>query len=98
MFANTGKGTEPAEAEMPDDGQQLEGEERERALELAKEVYDEMRMFVEIPQGLVNQVYRHGLIPRKAGKDGYTRMKGSCRYHKECVDRRPIGYSGLIQA
>lgn len=98
MFANTGHEIEPAEAEMPADGQHLEGEERDRALKLAREVYDEMRMFVEIPQGLVNRVYRHGLIPRKAGKDGHTRMKGSRRSQKECVDRRPLGYSGLIQA
>ncbi len=58
-------------------------EDKGKLREFARDVYDQMRHFVEVPHGLLNQVYRQGLIPKKAGKDGYIRMRGSRRYHRE---------------
>lgn len=81
VVASSSRRVEDGEAASEADPEAAEREER--ILEFTRDVYDQMRHFVEVPHGLVNQIYRHGLIPKKAGKDGYIRMKGPRRYHKE---------------
>lgn len=34
-------------------------------MELARRVYDENRMYVQIAPGMKNQIYRCGLLPKK---------------------------------
>ena len=65
--------------------------------ELTSRLLDEGHMIVELDEGLANEVLRHGLIPRKAGRDGSVRMKGSRKRYEECVDRQLLQVSGLIR-
>ena len=60
--------------------------EREKRLDaVARRVYDEMRHFIFVPEGMVNQVYRYGFLPSKKSIDGsgYTRMHGPRNYWRE---------------
>ena len=48
--------------------------------------YDKQRKYVHIAPGMVNQIYRNGLLSKKTiDRDGYIRMKGSKNYHREYV-------------
>lgn len=59
--------------------------EREKGIKaLARQVYDEGRRFVFVPQGMVNQVHRYGFLPKKSiDGSGYTRMHGPRNYWRE---------------
>ena len=55
-------------------------------LKIAQRVYDEHRYYIHIAPGMVNQVYRYGLLTKKTiDKDNYIRMKGSKNYYREYV-------------
>jgi hypothetical protein len=53
-------------------------------LEVARQVYDETRYFVIIPEGMKNQIYRYGIMSKKTTDGrGKTRAHGSRNYWKE---------------
>ena len=72
-----------ADKEVTGTGDSTTAEDEEERANAIRDAYDQAHHFVEVPRGLLNQVYRQGLIPKKAGKDGYIRMRGSRRYHRE---------------
>lgn len=55
-------------------------------LELARQIYGKSRYYVHTAPGMLNQIYRNGLLPKKTlDGDGYTRMHGSKNYYREYV-------------
>ena len=64
-------------------------------LELARRIYDEHRHYVPIAPGMVNQIYRNGLLTKKTiDGDGYIRMHGSENYYREYVNTRSSSRTG----
>jgi hypothetical protein len=40
-------------------------------------------MYMSLPEGLENQIFRHGMIAKKVGVDGFMRGTRSEVYHRE---------------
>ncbi|KAL8687117.1 MAG: hypothetical protein Q9218_006622, partial [Villophora microphyllina] len=71
----------------PKEGSAIESKLSPEMRELARRIYDEHRHYVPIAPGMVNQVYRNGLIAKKTiDRDHYIRMQGSKNYYREYVD------------
>jgi hypothetical protein len=57
-----------------------------RVMELARRVYDELRMYVPIASGMENQIRRNGLLPKKTlDGDNFIRMTRTRNYYREYV-------------
>lgn len=57
------------------------------ASELIRRVYDKNRKYVPVAPGMVNQIYRNGLLTKKTiDGDGYIRMHSSQNYYREYVN------------
>jgi hypothetical protein len=53
-------------------------------LNVQRQVYDELRHFVMVPPGMVNQIYRYGIMSKKTSDGhGKTRAHGPRNYYKE---------------
>jgi hypothetical protein len=58
----------------------------EAELELARRIYDQMRYYVEVPPGMVDQIHRFGLLTKKGTLgDRRIRMTGTQNYYREYV-------------
>jgi hypothetical protein len=51
---------------------------------VARRVYDELRHFIIVPPGMINQIYRYGIMSKKTSDgNGKTRVHGPRNYYKE---------------
>lgn len=68
----------------PEQDPAAESEVTPEILEIARRVYDELRYYVPIATGMVDQVRRNGLLTKKTiDGDHHIKMEGSKNYYRE---------------